>query len=180
MIAFTDALVHEDYRRIPDYILKGIYSYVGHRLRSGDFLLAVFRNDLSEAVGRADKETLAALKEIVIFGHMEVPSICHGSPAAVNNWLNPPENPCAEQPIVTRLEAFQQLVNVHETAFHAHGEPHKGCGPCESLRAPNEECREWVMGQPVGIELKNIPYTQHYVQTKNPLDRFKFVDEKHP
>lgn len=58
------------------------------------------------------------------------------------------------------LAVFQQLVNVHEAVSHAKGEPHKECGPCESLRAPTEKCRAWVMTQPVGIELGNIPLTK--------------------
>lgn len=71
-------------------------------------------------------------------------------------------------PPVTQLEVFQQLVNVHESVFHAQGQPHQGCSVCESLRAPSEECRAWVLKQPVGIALGNVPFTKHF-QNHNPV-----------
>lgn len=68
--------------------------------------------------------------------------------------------------MIAELEAFKQLVNVHESVCHVDGQAHRGCSTCESLRAPSDECREWALSQPVGRELGDIPLTEFAKQNK--------------
>jgi hypothetical protein len=89
MITYEQARKHGEYSRIPEHILQSLYAYVEHRQAPGHFLTCVLTNDLFGAIGRADKEAVAALRELVVFIHMEVRSDCHGSPAKVGQWLFP-------------------------------------------------------------------------------------------
>lgn len=89
MMTFEKAQHHAEYKRIPEQILRSLYGYVEYRQATGHFLNAVLSNNLFEAIGRADKESLAALREIVTFVHMEVPSHCYGTVEKVQEWLFP-------------------------------------------------------------------------------------------
>jgi len=102
MISFAQARQHAEYCRIPAQVLASLYGYVEHRQAPGHFLNAVLRNDLFEAVGRADKESRAALAELVCFIHMEVRSDCHGTPEKLKQWLYPkPEHdPADQKPVI--------------------------------------------------------------------------------
>lgn len=55
----------------------------------GGFLYAVLTNNLFDAVGRADSENRATLKEILAYVYNEPPSPCWGSPEKVRAWLKP-------------------------------------------------------------------------------------------
>ena len=52
----------------------------------GEFLQAVLRNDLREAVGRADAENLAALPAYIGFLYNEAPGASWGSAEKVAAW----------------------------------------------------------------------------------------------
>jgi len=94
MIAYEQARQHSEYCRIPEHVLASVYGFVEHRQAPGHFLTCVLTNDLFGAVGRADKESGAALRELVVFLHMEVRSDAFGSPQKVREWLYPtPEQP---------------------------------------------------------------------------------------
>lgn len=97
MMTFEKARQHAEYSRIPEQILRSIYGYVEYRQATGHFLNAVLTNNLYDAIARADKESLAALREIVTFVHMEVRSDCYGSKEKVQDWLfpKPPRMPAA-------------------------------------------------------------------------------------
>jgi|PlaIllAssembly_1097288.scaffolds.fasta_scaffold89356_4 hypothetical protein len=91
-ITLEEARKHEQYRKIPDHILQSIFLYVHEGRHPGHFLSAVLCNDLFEAVGRADKEALVSLPELVIFIHNRVPTCAykiHGvpGPKAMNRWV---------------------------------------------------------------------------------------------
>jgi len=73
----------------PVRILDAIWNYTEHHIPCGSFTTAVLENNLSEAIGRADSESQAALFEIVRYVRWEIPSVCHGSPEAVRAWLVP-------------------------------------------------------------------------------------------
>lgn len=94
MMTFEKARQHAEFSRIPEHILYDLYDYIKHRQATGHFLNAVLTNNLFEAIGRADKEALAALREIVVFVHMEVRADAYGSADKVQNWLFPqtPDN----------------------------------------------------------------------------------------
>ena len=53
---------------------------------TGHFVQAVLKNDLMEAVGRADDYSRKALREICMYVHNELPSGCHGSSEKVRAW----------------------------------------------------------------------------------------------
>jgi hypothetical protein len=72
---------------IPQYTLDSLTRYVEHGIPPGSFLCAVLENNLVRAVGRADRENLAALPEIVKYIYNELPSTCWGSPARVNEYI---------------------------------------------------------------------------------------------
>ena len=74
--------------RIPRNIMAGIREYVETHTPPGSFLTAVFCNDLTNAVARADKYSLAAIRDIVLYVHNECPSACHGSAEAFKNWTS--------------------------------------------------------------------------------------------
>lgn len=76
-----------DSNLIPPRIMTGMQNYIQNGHPTGDFLRAVFSNDLFDAVGRADEHSLAALPSIVSFIYMEAPSHCHGSAKSVSIWL---------------------------------------------------------------------------------------------
>ena len=68
-------------------MMRAIHDYVNHGLRPGDFLSAVIRNDLKEAVARADSENLRNLPAFVAYFYNEVPAICWGSSEAMDQWI---------------------------------------------------------------------------------------------
>lgn len=95
MMTFEKARQHAEYSRIPESILRSIYGYIEYRQATGHFLNAILTNNLYEAIARADKESLAALREIVVFVHMEVRADAYGSADKVQSWLfpKPPKPP---------------------------------------------------------------------------------------
>ena len=76
---------------IPERTLDGIRRYVDQHIVPGGFVLAVLRNELTEAVCRADLDNLLCLRDIVKYLSNEVPAICWGSPGAVRVWLKAKE-----------------------------------------------------------------------------------------
>jgi hypothetical protein len=72
---------------IPDRMMAGLQRYINDHVPVGDFLTAVLRNDLMEAVNRADEENMANLPAYVGYLYNEAPSSCFGSPERVRKWL---------------------------------------------------------------------------------------------
>ena len=80
------------YELVSHAILQAINRYALLHERKGHFLMAVFSNDLREALARADGENRQVLLQIVGYCHNEIPGCCWGSPAKVKAWLEmPPE-----------------------------------------------------------------------------------------
>lgn len=73
---------------IPPLILEGLQRYATERLPTGGFLYYVLTNNLTEAVCRADDESLAAIREIVKYVYNCLPGRCHGSPAELARWVS--------------------------------------------------------------------------------------------
>ena len=88
------AEAQKQYPTIDYHILLALHRYATKHILAGHFVTAVLSNDLREAIGRADSETLIALHPIVYFCHDEIPDICWGSKKKVENWLKqqPKEN----------------------------------------------------------------------------------------
>mgnify|MGYP003661526621 CR=1 FL=1 len=77
----------EKYPTAPIHILDAIADYASNRTLHGYFVTAVLENNLSEAVFRADKDSLAGLADIVRYVHWEIPDNCHGSRKKVRAWV---------------------------------------------------------------------------------------------
>lgn len=75
------------YGDIPKLTLDSLHAYVQERVPAGDFLRAVFSNDLREAIAHADDENLKALKAIVMYCHWEIPTQAWGSREKYDDYL---------------------------------------------------------------------------------------------
>lgn len=88
---------------IPPLIKRAIDKHALEGRPCGHFVTAVLENDLTEAVARADENSLAALYEIVIYCCNYIPSNCWGSKEKVKAWIEqggeegrPPEGAALE------------------------------------------------------------------------------------
>ena len=72
---------------VPEHIRPGIIAYVEQGVPNGDFVTAVFENDLAKAVAYGDLVNLRALVEITRFVTWYAPPMCKGSPASVAAWV---------------------------------------------------------------------------------------------
>lgn len=73
---------------IPDAIMEALERWkAGPNCPPGGFVRAVLENNLSEAMGRADLHSRAALFAIVRWCHWNLPGGSWGSPENVRSWL---------------------------------------------------------------------------------------------
>ena len=75
-----------DFTGVPIHLHQGLLRYLHDGVPPGNFLQAVIRNDLSDAILRADDECLGSIKGIVGFFNMEMPAPSWGSQAAMDKW----------------------------------------------------------------------------------------------
>ena len=75
------------YPTAPIRILDAIMDHANNRIPHGHFVTAVLENNLTEAVFRADSNSLAGLADIVRFVYWEIPHSSHGSKEKVDAWL---------------------------------------------------------------------------------------------
>ncbi len=78
-------LTEETNTLLPEHMRDGALRYILDGIPPGDFMRAVFANDLVEAAGRADAKNRAALFQWVQFLFV-APRGCWGSEAAVDAW----------------------------------------------------------------------------------------------
>lgn len=78
---------HADWSLIPEHMREGVFHYIMDGTPPGDFLKAVFANDLMEAFGRADDVNQSRLGDYAAFIYNFTPSTSHGSEAAVTYWI---------------------------------------------------------------------------------------------
>lgn len=71
---------------IPARMAPALDAWITRGELPGEFLQAVLRNDLREAVGRADEENLANLPAYIGYLYNESPGPCWGSPEKVAAW----------------------------------------------------------------------------------------------
>jgi hypothetical protein len=79
---------------LPPAIWEGLRAHALDRRPTGHFVTAVLTNDLRGALGKADEDSLAAIRDIVRYCYWELPGNCWGSVSKVNEWLNEREE-CA-------------------------------------------------------------------------------------
>jgi hypothetical protein len=70
-----------------EYMEGAVQRYIEHGIPPGEFLTALFNNDLKEAFRRADEANTAAMREWVIFMVNEMPAAAQGSPERVLDWI---------------------------------------------------------------------------------------------
>ena len=75
------------HKMIPAHLVDGVLGYVERRESIGQFLTAVFENDLFDAVARADSESLAGLDGLTKWIYNYATSHCWGSEKKVEDWL---------------------------------------------------------------------------------------------
>lgn len=72
---------------VPVHLRGGLKRYLADRVRPGHFLCALLCNDLADAVLRADPDSLAGLRDLLLFLHNWAPGPAHGSPEKFDAWL---------------------------------------------------------------------------------------------
>ena len=72
---------------IPEHLWDGLKHYVLDGRPTGQFLEALFSNDLFEVYARGDDKALAGLKAVVVYLYNNCPSGCYGSPEHVKDWM---------------------------------------------------------------------------------------------
>ena len=77
-----------NYNTLPTALQGGMKRYIEDGIAPGHFLTAVLKNNLFEAVMRADADNLKELPNIVKWMHWEIPSNAHGSIIKVKEWIN--------------------------------------------------------------------------------------------
>ena len=73
---------------IPDHMMSGLQRYIENHIQPGDFLSAVIRNDLKDAINYADDENLRNLPAYVGFLYNKAPNGCWGSEELFELWLS--------------------------------------------------------------------------------------------
>ena len=82
-----------NYTLLPDHLRGGMKRYLESGILPGGFLQACLRNDLSDAVLRADDETLPHLRDVVWFLNNEVPAPAWGSQKKTDEWVKRQQGP---------------------------------------------------------------------------------------
>lgn len=72
---------------VPEHLQGGIHRWIESGVVPGQFLQAVIRNDLFDAVARADDVSLGGLRTITLFFYNEAPGGCWGSPMKMREWI---------------------------------------------------------------------------------------------
>jgi len=76
-----------DYNKLPEHIRDGAQRYVEDGIKPGDFLQAVFCNNLMESFARADVTNEIRMFHIVDFIYNEAPAACWGSEEIMKEWI---------------------------------------------------------------------------------------------
>lgn len=72
---------------VPRYTALALAEYIVYGHSVGGFLQAILKNDLMNAISRADKENLEALKDICIYVYNRIPACAWGSPEHYYDWM---------------------------------------------------------------------------------------------
>ncbi len=71
---------------IPARMFPGIERYINHGIPPGNFLRAIIKNNLKEAVMYADDENIKNIPAYVNFFYNYAPENCWGSPQELVDW----------------------------------------------------------------------------------------------
>lgn len=73
---------------IPEHTRGALIRYIDDHLAPGNFLQAVLRNDLFEAMAHADVYNRLAIVDICKFIYNHAPAACWGDAVTVSDWIN--------------------------------------------------------------------------------------------
>ncbi len=76
-----------DSANAPEWAKESLTAYVVYGRPTGDFLAACLSNDLVDAIGRADENSLYHIADIVNYIYNKTPSTCWGSRETVRDWI---------------------------------------------------------------------------------------------
>ena len=76
-----------DYSQIPESTRYALDAWAERAQLPGGFVAAVLRNDLFDAIGRADESNIAAIHSIVAYVYNEMPAACWGSREKCAAWM---------------------------------------------------------------------------------------------
>lgn len=71
---------------VPHHMRGAVERYIEHGISGGSFMTAVFENNLSETIGRADHINESCMRGWCEFLYWHAPSQCWGSRAKVDAW----------------------------------------------------------------------------------------------
>ena len=80
-----------DYSALPRSLQAAARRWIEEHQLPGHFLTAVIKNDLRDAVARADDDNIKCLRLILQWFYCDAPSGCHGSVENVEAWVNAKE-----------------------------------------------------------------------------------------
>lgn len=115
-----------DYYLIRHEIVTAINRYALLHEKKGGFLMAVFSNNLREAIARADRQNGFTLKQIICYCHNEIPGCCWGSEAKVKAWL---EEPVGKRRGLTAPESDKEIKRQDEQDIWGTTAFNKGVSP---------------------------------------------------
>ncbi len=72
---------------VPSHTIDPLLRYIMDGIEPGGFLLAVLRNDLFDACGRADEMNGRYLRNICAFLYSHAPAACKGSDERIARWM---------------------------------------------------------------------------------------------
>lgn len=116
MKALVDSLPDRtDPALVPPDVKRAIDNYANLRRRPGDFVLSVLKNNLTEAVGRADFTSLRVIAAIVSYCYNDIPAPCWGSPDIVEAWLTPATAGETSRTTTRRacVQGLKRVINEH-------------------------------------------------------------------
>ncbi len=76
-----------EYAGIPEITLGALTRYVEQGIPPGSFLTAVLKNDLFDAMSRADMNNRYALHTICMYIYNKIPSTAWGNEERVSAWI---------------------------------------------------------------------------------------------
>jgi hypothetical protein len=71
---------------IPPHMHDGLTLWIEHGVMTGDFMTALMKNDLMEAMGRADEINARCIRNWCVYLYSYAPRGCYGGPIQVAAW----------------------------------------------------------------------------------------------
>ena len=146
---------------IPDYMHRGLLTYIERGLIPGSFLTAVLNNDLLDAVRRADDKNVVRLHCYGRFLLCAAPREASGSPEQVKSWKQR-GGLAGKQPATTEQRGTESMNPIVDTVYFATG---------ISLAMACFYCFTWATALAVGSELGRVAMGAHGDHDRRRHDR---------